>query len=360
MIDPLELSRLFSGAQQPVLGTDGVRILFANPCASNELGFDPTGCETAKLIPSEVFTGEPESYACSALIGGRAANISVSRQEGVTLLFFNFHNEQKSTMYLTRNFISNLRNNMTGLKLSVDRFCRANAENARLSEKYTAVLYHYYYCLLRTIRQLDSADLLARREMLFTPVRSDLVRLCSEITDTVSVLCRDQGAPIRFTTNETELFAVVDPELIEQMLLNLFSNSLQHTKPDGRITLTLSQRDKHIVLSVDDNGEGIPQERLPSIFSLPEDPAEPGAAGGGLGLGLYIASGIAQLHGGVLLIESRACGGTRVRVMLPTDVDPAPKFKTPETDYRIDGVSSVLTAMADALPSSCYGPKFED
>ena len=46
--------------------------------------------------------------------------------------------------------------------------------------------------------------------------------------------------------------------------------------------------------------------------------------------------------------------------MLPADGEPAPKFKTPETAYRVEGAGKVLTALADALPSTCYGPKYED
>ena len=360
MLDPLELSRLFSCAQQPVLGTDGARILFSNPRAAAAFGFDPTGREVQELIPPEVFGCEAESYVCAVRLCGRAASVSVSKQAEITLLFVRFTEETQPAMYLTRGFFSNLRNSMTGLKLAVDRCCRTDAAESENREKYIAVLYHYYYSLLRSVTQLDSADQLERGEMLFTPVRTELVALCADIADTVAVLCAERGTAVQFTTAEGELYAVVDPDRIEQLLLNLISNSLQHTKPGGKITITLGQSGSRITLSVDDDGDGIPPENLPDAFSFPADPEEPGAAGGGLGLGLYIASGIAQLHGGVLLIESRTDRGTRVRVMLPADGEPAPKFKTPETAYRVEGAGKVLTALADALPSACYGPKYED
>lgn len=356
----VELSRLFSSARQAVLGTDGIEIVFANPRAQAALGFDPTGRPAADIIPREILESTSENFVCAAPLAGRKASISVSRQEDGMVLFVEFMGGEKPAMYLTRNIISNFRSNMTGLKMSVDRCYDYFQTGALPNEKYTSVLYHYYYCLLRTLTQIDSADLIERGEMLFTPVATDLVKLCGELVDTVTLLCSTQDVRIRFTTLESELFAVVDPARIEQLLLNLIANSFQHAKPGGHITLSLERRQNSIVLSVDDDGEGIPQEMLPGIFCLPDDSEEPAAANDGLGLGLYIAYGIVQLHKGVLLIESRENEGTHVRVMLPADKEPSPKFKTPEAAYRIEGAAVILTELADILPSSCYGPKFED
>lgn len=360
MHNSVELSRLFSSARQAVLGTDSDEIVFANPRAQAALGFDPTGRPAADIIPHEILENPSENFVCAAPLAGRRANIAVSRLGNLTILFVEFMVTEKPAMYLTRSIISNLRSNMTGLKISVDRCCESFQEGKLPNEQYTSVLYHYYYCLLRTLTQIDSADMLERSEMLFTPVMTDLVKLCADLTDTVMLLCATQDVHICFTTTEAELFAVVDPARIEQLLLNLVANSLQHAKHGGHITLSLEKRDASIILSVDDDGEGIPQEKLPGIFCLPDDVEEPGAAGGGLGLGLYISYGIAQLHKGVLLIESREGEGTRIRVMLPSDKEPSPKFKTPEAAYRIEGAATVLTELANVLPSSCYGPKYED
>lgn len=355
-----ELSRLFASSGQAVLGTDGTRIVFSNPQANAKLGFDPVGREAVDVIPRELLECSAENFVCAAEIAGHQASISVARLEEIAVLFLDFPADKKAEMYMTRSIMSNLRNGMTGLKLSADRCCQYLAGGQLPDEKYTSVLYHYYYSLLRTLQQVDSADLLERGELPFSLASTDLVRLCSELTDTVSVLCSDRNVEIGFQTDESELYAVVDAARIEQLLLNLFSNSLLHTNPGGHVTLSLYRREGHIVLSVDDDGTGIPREKLPGIFKLPDDKRYPGDTSDGLGLGLYIAFGIAQLHNGVLLIESREGEGTHVHVMLPADEQEAPKFKTPETDYRIEGAGTALAGLADILPSTCYGPKFED
>lgn len=360
MHNSAELSRLFASAGQAVLGTDGKQIVFANPRARAELELDPVGMEAAELIPREILDCNAESFVCAAPIAGKQASVSVSRFEELTVLFLSYPMDEHPAMYLTRSIIGSLRSSITGLKLSVDHCCQAVSEGQIPSEKHTAILYHYYYSLLHTLEQVDSADLLERGELPFTPVETDLVKLCKELTDSVVVLCGDLGVEICFVTEEDTLFAAVDPARIEQLLLNLFANSLQHTKPGGHVTLSLSQRDNCVVLSLDDDGDGFPQENLSGIFRLPDDVREPGKAPSGLGLGLCIAFGIAQLHGGVLLIESREGEGAHVRVMLPADGKPEPKFKSPQVDYRVEGMGKILSGLSETLPTTCFGPKFED
>lgn len=355
-----ELSRLFSSVRQAVIGISGTEIVFANPMAKSAFGFDPTGHPAKELIPQDILESDAENFVCATTIMGRKSSIAVVRQNSIIILFIDFISNDKPALYVTRHIISNLRNSAMGLKMAVDR-CFSLIEDGKVpSEKHTAVLYHYYYSLVRTLTQIDSADLLERGEMLFSPSPTDLVKLCSELTDTISLLCSNLDVKINFTTEESELVAVVDASKIEQLLLNLFANSLQHTSAGNHITLSLQRSGNRIILSLDDDGEGIPQEVLSNIFSLPDDTFEAKPNYSGNGLGLYIAFGLAQLHNGVLLIESREGGGTRVRVMLPADENPAPKFNCPETTYRHSGVSTVLTGLSDVLPSTCFGPKYED
>ena len=244
--------------------------------------------------------------------------------------------------------------------MSADR-CFSMLEDGQIpSEKHISVLYHSYYSLLRTLIQIDSSDLIGRGELPFSPVQTDLVRLCSDVTDMVTGLCADKGVNISFKTNKSELIAVIDPARIEQLLLNLFSNSLQHTVSGNSITLTLNSTGSKIIISLDDDGEGIPPESVSDIFKLPDDSSERTLRQKGNGLGLYIALGITQQHNGVLLVESREGKGTCVRLMLPVDNDAVQKFNSPETAYLHDETPLVLTELASILPSESYGPKYED
>ncbi len=358
----IKLSRVFSSLRQAVIGLDksNSSIVFANPAAKSALGFDPTGRLAKEILPCDILDEYASSYMCGTTIAGRAASISVVKEQSYDLLFIDFISNGKPALYITRHMISNLRNSVMGIKMSADRCFSMIEEGYTPSEKNVSVLYHYYYSLLRTLTQIDSADLIERGELPFTPVPTNIVKLCSDLVSTVSLLCSETGVNISFSFDESELIAVVDPGKIEQLLLNLFANSLQHTNSGDNITLSLSHSGNRLIISMDDDGEGIPQEALSNIFCIPDDTNDSVLNQKGNGLGLFISFGIAQLHKGVLLIESREGGGTRVRVMLPTDEEPAPKFNCPETAYRHSGVSSALMELADVLPSSTFGLKYED
>lgn len=352
------LPKLFSAVHQAVIATDGRTIIFTNPPAEAAFGEGLAGTPAKELLPAELLENQAESFICAAEIKEKPSAISVLRDGELMLLFIDIISTEAAPLFMTRQIISSLRNSAMGLKMSADRCFSRMDEGETPSDKYISMLYHYYYRLLRTITQVDSADLIERGGLLFSPVSTDLVKLCGDLTDTVSVLNAKAGIDISFSTPERELPATVDPERMEQLLLNLLANSLKHSARGGSIAMTLRRAGDRAVISVDDDGEGISQDTLSNIFAPPSQETEQ-LTESGSGLGLYIAYGIAQLHKGVLLIESREGEGTHVRVMLPLDEAPAPKFATPETAYK-RSVSSVLTGLAEVLGNEWFGPKLED
>jgi signal transduction histidine kinase len=106
-----------------------------------------------------------------------------------------------------------------------------------------------------------------------------------------------------------------DADRLEQALQNLVANALRHTPDAGRITLTSSRRGEQIVLRVQDNGSGIPDEHLPHIFDRFYKADSSRRAAGGSGLGLSIVKAIVEGHGGT--ITARNESGAVFEVTLP-------------------------------------------
>jgi signal transduction histidine kinase len=107
-----------------------------------------------------------------------------------------------------------------------------------------------------------------------------------------------------------------DQGRVQQVLSNLLGNAVTHGAPDAPITVRAAIDGDNLVLSVTNGGAPIPEDDLAKIFQPYWRPAH-SKPGGGLGLGLYIASEIVAGHGGTLQATSRASEGTRFLVTLP-------------------------------------------
>ena len=105
----------------------------------------------------------------------------------------------------------------------------------------------------------------------------------------------------------------VDPEQIFRVLSNLLGNAIKFTPEGGTITIRAERRGDELMVSVSDTGPGIPADQLPHLFERYWQ-ARP-ARQLGAGLGLYIAKGIVEAHGGRIWAESTA--GARLIFTLP-------------------------------------------
>jgi signal transduction histidine kinase len=145
------------------------------------------------------------------------------------------------------------------------------------------------------------------------PQAVDISALCADIVSTAASFARQRGVEVKFDGCGDALSSA-DGELMELMMLNLLTNSLMHTDKGGFVRLGVSSYDGGIMLSVDDSGCGIAPEVLRDIFSRYRRTLSLSDMSEGAGLGLAIARGIAEKHGGALIIESRPGYGASVRV----------------------------------------------
>jgi len=123
---------------------------------------------------------------------------------------------------------------------------------------------------------------------------------------------RTRPIQVLFTPN-TELPPVVhDPALIQQVVLNLLLNGIQAIPREGTVEVQLAREDDQILICVKDNGRGIPPEALSKIFKPFFTTRKEGT-----GLGLSLANGIVQSHGGTIEARSTPGQGTQFRIHLP-------------------------------------------
>jgi signal transduction histidine kinase len=144
---------------------------------------------------------------------------------------------------------------------------------------------------------------------------SNLRELIVPVVDSMRVLAdaKQQTLSIDLPANLREVS--VDPHRISQVISNLLGNAIKFTPQTGTIRISARQQDKGVVVSVVDTGPGIPQEHLPKIFDWFWQAM--GTKQAGSGLGLSIAKGIIDAHGGTIWAESELGKGSSFSFTLP-------------------------------------------
>ncbi len=130
---------------------------------------------------------------------------------------------------------------------------------------------------------------------------------------------RRQELVIRIEDDVPALYA--DERALKQILINLASNAVKFTPDGGRIEVTGSRaRGGDFQITVQDNGPGIPRDKLDKIFKpFSQVNNRYDRQGGGTGLGLALVRGLVELHGGRAWLESEAGHGCRAYVVLPVE-----------------------------------------
>jgi two-component system sensor histidine kinase KdpD len=144
----------------------------------------------------------------------------------------------------------------------------------------------------------------------------------SELVGSVLSRLRERLAahPVRVELDNDLPLVRGDATLIEQVLANLLENAAKYTPPGTQVVLSAARQQDEILVSVEDEGPGLPPGDPEALFAKFQRGAPEGAVGG-VGLGLAICRAIVQLHGGRIWAERRAKGAA-FRFTLPLEAEP--------------------------------------
>jgi hypothetical protein len=145
---------------------------------------------------------------------------------------------------------------------------------------------------------LEQAVLLARQQVMTRPVQ------------------------VLFDSNASLPMVVHDPTLIQQVVLNIVLNGIQAIAKEGSVKVGVHREDGNVVIEISDTGKGISEESLPRIFKPFFTTRNEGT-----GLGLSLANGIVQAHGGRIEVKSAQGKGSQFKILLPIE---RPQKNTPK------------------------------
>jgi two-component system OmpR family sensor kinase/two-component system sensor histidine kinase BaeS len=142
----------------------------------------------------------------------------------------------------------------------------------------------------------------------------ELVARCVSSLD-AEARAREVALESRLTADPVVRIA---PDKVERVLLNLLANAVRHSPPNGEVAVVVEPDTDHVVVAVEDTGDGLApgatQRMFERFWRADESRAR---SSGGAGLGLAIAKGLVQAHGGQIWAENRDGGGARVAFTLP-------------------------------------------
>jgi two-component system, OmpR family, phosphate regulon sensor histidine kinase PhoR len=146
---------------------------------------------------------------------------------------------------------------------------------------------------------------------------ADLCDVVAVALDVVGPKAEAKGVTLRELC-PGRLLATVSPPLLEQAVVNLVDNAVKYSPAGAAVEVAVEEAGDEVVISVTDEGPGVPREHLPRLFErfYRVDKARSRDLGG-TGLGLAIVKHIAQIHGGRVSVESVVGRGSTFRIHLP-------------------------------------------
>lgn len=158
------------------------------------------------------------------------------------------------------------------------------------------------------------------------PVEVDLSGLLDEVVDALDPIAHGRKVDVALEVDRSQGQPLVaaDPRRLDRVFSNLVKNAIEHTV-EGDVRIWVGRRGRDVVVTVADEGEGIPAEDLPHIFErFYRADVHRARTLGGTGLGLAIALENVNLHRGSIDVQSEVGQGSTFTVTLPA-IDPKPE-----------------------------------
>jgi PAS domain S-box-containing protein len=236
-----------------------------------------------------------------------------------------------------RNPLAPIRNALQLLKIA--------GSNPEISRQAREIMERQVQQMVRLVDDLLDLSRITRSKIELRRERVGLAAVMQSAVETSRPLIEAAGHRLSLTLPATPVYVDADVIRLAQVFSNLLNNAAKFTQRGGQIWLTAEREGSDAVVTVRDNGMGIPAPMLPRIFDMfTQVERSPERSPGGLGIGLTLVKRLVELHGGS--IEARSAGhgqGSEFSVRLPVVFVPAtddalagdPEAQAIRTKHRI-------------------------
>ena len=266
---------------------------------------------------------EKGNFVEELTLGDRIFLCSVTPLEGGEGIVSIFHDitEIKNIEKIKKDFVTNVSHELRTPLTAIKGYAETLREevDAEPSKKYVEIIERNTDRLINIVNDLLLLSSLEEKPALELE-DVDLRDFLENVIKIFDQRLRDKGLSLVMDVRENLPRIKADLFKLEQMLVNLLDNAVKYTD-HGKITVSADVEGKRVQIQVRDTGIGIPKDDIPRIFErfYVADKSR-SRKSGGTGLGLSIVKHIVLLHNGTINIESTPGEGTKITVILPTDL----------------------------------------
>ncbi|MCT4596650.1 MAG: cell wall metabolism sensor histidine kinase WalK [Vallitalea sp.] len=233
--------------------------------------------------------------------------------------------EHKKLEEMQKEFVANvsheLRTPLTTIKSYAETLLDGAMEDPEIATNFLNVINHEGDRMTELVKDLLELSRLDNKQTKFKMQSISLSKILEGSISKFQIHAKKKNQTMVYNSPEIDYKITGDPNRVEQVIKNIISNAVKYSFEDANITIDLIDKDRYVVVSIQDTGMGIPDEDLGRIFErfYRVDKARSRAMGG-TGLGLAIAKEIMDYHGGHIKVKSEVGSGTCFSLYFPHKV----------------------------------------
>lgn len=226
---------------------------------------------------------------------------------------------EKMQMDFVANVSHELKTPLTTIKSYTETLLEGAASDPEIAKSFLEIIDAETDRMNRLVKDLLQLSRLDHQQEKIVKKNCDLIRLIENVVKKVELTANGKKQHLNCLFDKKDrIWVIADKDRIEQVLLNVLSNAIKYTQDGGRIDIDAIAQDKKVMITVADNGMGIPESELSRVFErfFRVDKARSREMGG-TGLGLAISKQIVEEHDGSIRLESKEGKGTTLFITLP-------------------------------------------
>ncbi len=208
---------------------------------------------------------------------------------------------------------------LAAIRVQIEALADGMIDDPKTTQRYLRTTQRQVNELSMLIDDLFQVAQLDAGGMVIQPATCSLTDLISDTLESFTALAEENKVTLKGTVTHEVDPTLLDSPRIGRVLNNLIGNAIRHTPPGGSVHISAWRESAQVIIKVSDTGEGIHKEDLAHVFErFYRSEKSRNRNLGGAGLGLAIAKGIINAHGGNITVESEPELGTTFIIKLPS------------------------------------------